>query len=146
MQYFLMKSEPDAFSWDDLCRKGPSMWDGVRNYTARNFLRAMQVGDLAIFYHSNIGKACVGICQVVQPAYTDPTAGEDLRWSVVDVQAVVPLQVPVTLEQIKQASLPGGPLEGIRMLRENRLSVVPLQVHEWQWILQMAQTADPTSE
>lgn len=144
MQYFLLKSEPDVFGWDDLVQKGVSMWDGVRNYTARNLLRQMQPGDLGLFYHSNIGKECVGILRVVKAAYTDPTAGEDLRWSAVDVEAVMPLQQRVTLAQLKAAHEAGGELANLRMFRENRLSVVDLTAAEWRSILALAKTPDPS--
>lgn len=144
MHYFLLKSEPDVFGWDDLVQKGVSMWDGVRNYTARNLLRQMQPGDLGIFYHSNIGKECVGILRVVKAAYTDPTAGDDQRWSAVDVEAVMPLQQRVTLAQLKAAYQAGGVLGNLRMFRENRLSVVDLTAAEWQAILALANTPDPT--
>lgn len=144
MQYFLLKSEPDVFGWDDLVHKGVSMWDGVRNYTARNLLRQMQLGDLGLFYHSNIGKECVGILRVVREAYTDPTAGDDLRWSAVDVEAVQPLVQRVTLATLKDAWQAGGELGNLRMFRENRLSVIDLTPQEWRAILQLAQTPDPT--
>lgn len=144
MQYFLLKSEPDVFGWDDLVTKGVSMWDGVRNYTARNLLRTMQPGDLGLFYHSNIGKECVGVLRVVKAAYTDPTAGEDLRWSAVDVEPVCKLTRAVTLAELKVAHEAGGPLGNLRMFRENRLSVIDLTADEWREILRLSATPDPT--
>lgn len=142
MQRWLMKTEPDAFSWQDLVDRKVATWDGVRNYTARNSMRAMQIGDRVLIYHSNIGKEAVGIAQVVKEHYADPTT-DDPRWSVVDIAPVAALRVPVTLQQIKAEYGGPGPLGAIRMIRENRLSVVPLTEAEWQRLLQLAQTDEP---
>ncbi|MDO5706275.1 MAG: EVE domain-containing protein, partial [Paracoccus sp. (in: a-proteobacteria)] len=102
MQYWLFKSEPDVFGWDDLVARGDAgeQWDGVRNYQARNNMRAMKLGDLGLFYHSNIGKAAVGIVEVCAEAHPDTTA-DDPKWECVDVRAVKPLPRPVTLDEAK---------------------------------------------
>ena len=142
MQRWLMKTEPDVFSWQDLVERKVATWDGVRNYTARNFLRAMHIGDRVLIYHSNIGKEAVGIAEVVREHFPDPTT-DDPRWSAVDVAPVAALRVPVTLQQIKAEYGGDGPLGAIRMIRENRLSVVPLTEPEWQRLLQLAQSDEP---
>ncbi len=127
--YWLVKSEPEAFSWEQQVARGVEPWTGVRNYTARNNLRAMRKGDLAFFYHSNTGKEIVGVVRVARTAYPDPTA-EKGDWSCVDMKAVGPMPRPVTLAQIKADPL----LEGIALVRFSRLSVVPVSVGEWQRI------------
>lgn len=132
MKYWLLKSEPEAYSYDKLVQEKTGRWDGVRNYTARNNLRAMAVGDLALFYHSVQEKAVVGICKVSRTAYPDPTATAG-DWSCVEVKPVRKLKVPVTLEQIKA----DPPLAKIEMLRLNRLSVVPLTPEEYARILEL---------
>lgn len=132
MRHWLLKSEPEAYSWDDLARDGTGTWDGVRNFMARNNLRAMRRGDLALFYHSVTGKAVVGICTVVQEHFPDPTATEG-DWSAVRVAPVRALPVPVTLAMIKDEPA----LRDIAMLRYNRLSVVPLAPEEFERIVDM---------
>jgi predicted RNA-binding protein with PUA-like domain len=134
-QYWLMKSEPFKYSYAQLVRDGATMWDGVRNFEARNNLRAMKAGDLALFYHSNEGKAVVGVARVKREAYADPTApGED--WSVVDVEPVAPIKAPVTLEAIR-----GEPdLAEITLLKKSRLSVVPVSKAHFDRILKMGKT------
>jgi len=127
--YWLVKSEPEAFSWEQQVARGVEPWTGVRNYTARNNLRAMRKGELAFFYHSNTGKEIVGVVRVARTAYPDPTA-EKGDWSCVDMKAVGPMPRPVTLAQIKADPL----LEGIALVRFSRLSVVPVTVAEWQRI------------
>ena len=119
--YWLMKSEPFKYSWDELVRDGQTYWDGVRNYEARNNMAAMKKGDLAFYYHSNEGKEIVGIAEIVGEAYQDPTTDDD-RWVVVDVAPRVPFTRPVTLAEIK--SDPN--LEDIALVRRGRLSVVPI--------------------
>lgn len=143
MQYWLMKTEPDAFSWQDLCRDGKATWDGVRNYMARNNLRSMAVGDLALIYHSNVGKECVGIARVSRTAFQDPST-EDLRWSAVEVEPVQALAQPVPLQTIREEYAAGGALGQIKVIRENRLSVVALTPGEWARLLELAQTTEPT--
>jgi predicted RNA-binding protein with PUA-like domain len=142
MRYWLMKTEPDAFSWQDLLRDGVATWDGVRNYTARNNMRAMELGDRVLIYHSNIGKEAVGIARVVATAFQDPTT-DDLRWSAVKVSPVAPLAKPVTLQTMREEHAKGGPLAEIKLIRENRLSVIPLTDGEWQHLLQLAETTEP---
>lgn len=132
MKYWLMKSEPEAYSYDTLVKEKTGRWDGVRNYMARNNLRAMEVGDQVLFYHSVQEKAVVGICKVSKTAYPDPTA-ESGDWSCVEVKPVKRLPNPVTLEQIKNE--PG--LAQISMLKYNRLSVAPLTEDEFRLILEM---------
>jgi predicted RNA-binding protein with PUA-like domain len=127
-----MKSEPDAWSWDQQVKKGVESWNGVRNHTAANNLKAMKKGDLAFFYHSNIGKEIVGIVEIVREAYPDPT-DEKGKFVMVDVKAVKPLKTPVSLATIK--TIKG--LEGMALLRLSRLSVQPVTVSEWKQICKM---------
>ncbi len=150
-QYWLMKSEPDAFSLDDL-RNAPrqtTCWDGVRNYQARNYMRAMQVGDQVLFYHSNADPpAIVGIAEVVRTAYPDPTQFDkkdkhydpasdpaDPRWDMVDIRFVRKFPMPLPLDLLRQQ--PG--LKGMELLRKgSRLSVQPVRPSEWAVILKLA--------
>jgi predicted RNA-binding protein with PUA-like domain len=124
--YWLVKSEPEAFGWNQQVAHGVEPWTGVRNYTARNNLRAMRKGDLAFFYHSNTGKEIVGVVRVARTAYPDPTA-ESGDWSCVDMKAVGPMPKHVTLAQIKADPA----LDGIALVRFSRLSVVPISGVEW---------------
>lgn len=126
MQYWLVKSEPDAFSWDQQVANGVEPWTGVRNALAARNLRAMRLGDLAFFYHSNIGKAIVGVVRVAREAYPDPT-DETGRWVCVDMQAVRPVPRPVTLAAIKAAPA----LAGFALVRQSRLSVMPVSPEHW---------------
>ncbi len=124
--YWLVKSEPDAFSWEQQVENGVEPWTGVRNHMARNNLRAMAVGDQAFFYHSNIGKAIVGIVEVARAAYPDPTAdGGD--WVCVDMRAVGPMPQPVTLAAIKADPA----FADFPLVRQSRLSVVPVEKQYW---------------
>lgn len=132
MQYFLVKSEPFKYSWQQFIKDKGTFWDGVRNYQARNNLQSMQAGDLVLFYHSNEGKEVVGVAKVVRPAYQDPTT-DDARWVAVDLEPVQELDNPVTLEQIKQEPL----LQDIALVRQGRLSVMPLKQGEFDRILEM---------
>ena len=137
-QYWLIKSEPDAYSYDQLVKDRRTRWDGVRNFTARNNLRAMKEGDLAFFYHSNVGKEVVGVAIVVREAYPDPTAkGED--WSVVDFGPAFPLKKPVTLATMKADPA----LKGFQLLSQGRLSVVPVSPEHFEHILRLAETKPP---
>ena len=133
--YWLVKSEPYKYSWDDLVRDGSTYWDGVRNYMARNNLQAMEKGDLALYYHSNEGKEIVGVARVTRESYPDPTS-DDERWVVVDVEPVKPFGAPVTLAQIRE----DPELREIAMLRYNRLSVVPITQPEFRRILKLGRT------
>jgi len=132
MNYWLIKSEPGAYSWSDLLRDGKTYWDGVRNYQARNNIRAMAPGDLALFYHSVKEKRVVGVARVCSDPYPDPTA-EDDTWSVVDVEPAFGLKAPVSLAQIKTE--PG--LEKISLVRQSRLSVCPLTKPEFDRIVKL---------
>ncbi|HEX2574091.1 MAG TPA: EVE domain-containing protein [Polyangia bacterium] len=138
--YWLIKSEPFKYSWQQLVADGQTHWDGVRNFEARNNLRAMKAGDLALFYHSNEGKEVVGVARVVRTAYQDPTTEED--WSVVDVAPVVPLVRAVGLAEIK-----GTPeLAEMQLLRRSRLSVVPVTEDEFKTVLKMGKTKLPAGQ
>ena len=132
-QFWLVKQEPSAYSWTDFVRDGKTAWTGVRNFTARNNLRAMRKGDLAFFYHSVTEKAAVGIAQVVREAYPDPTAKEG-DWSAVDLAPDKALSKPVTLEEIKQNSK----LKEMALLRLSRLSVQPVTKAQFDEIVRMS--------
>ena len=131
--YWLVKSEPASYSWDDLVAEGRSSWTGVRNFTARNNLRSMHVGDEVLFYHSVTEKAVVGIAKVVRAAYSDPTAKEG-DWSTIDLAPIKPLRRPVTLDQIKARR----PLKNISLVRQSRLSVHAFTAAEFREILSLA--------
>lgn len=133
MKYWLMKSEPDVFSYDDLVEKKQEHWDGVRNYTARNNMKAMKVDDKALFYHSNIGKEVVGIAKIVKEAYQDPTS-EDERWVCVDVAPLTKLKNTVTLSAIKA----NPNLANIKLIKQSRLSVIDITKEEFDEIIRMS--------
>ncbi|WP_242923015.1 EVE domain-containing protein [Pontibacter liquoris] len=130
MQHWLVKSEPETYAWADLVKQGRACWDGVRNFQARNNLQQMLPGDLVLFYHSVSEKAIVGIAQVDKAAYPDPTA-DDPKWVAVDLVPFRDFKDPVTLEQIKQDKR----LEHIGLLRQSRLSVMPLTGEEFDVLL-----------
>ena len=131
--FWLVKQEPSSYSWSDLVAEGETSWTGVRNFTARNNLRKMRKADEVLFYHSGEEKAVVGIAKVMRTAYPDPTAKEG-DWSTVDLAAVKPMARPVTLREIK-----GNPrLRGIPLVRQSRLSVMPLAEPEFREIVNMA--------
>lgn len=132
MNYWLVKSEPFKYSWDQFEKDKKAFWDGVRNYQARNNLRAMKKGDLVLFYHSNEGLAVVGIAQVITEHYQDPTT-TDPNWVVVDLVPYQKLNKPVTLEAIKAEPR----LQNIGLVRQGRLSVSPLNKEEFDVILEM---------
>lgn len=142
MQYWLFKSEPFKFSWDDLCAMDCDHWDGIRNYQARNFMRAMEVGDLGFFYHSNEGLDVVGIVEVVRKTYSDHTFEDEEKfkktgknpWEMVDVKAVRKLKNPVTLKAVKA----NPKLADMALVTSMRLSVQPVLKTEWDEILRMA--------
>jgi predicted RNA-binding protein with PUA-like domain len=125
---WLMKSEPDVFSWDDLVARKTAPWDDVRNYQARNNMKAMAVGDQVFFYHSNVGREIVGIMRVVRENYPDPA---DPRFVLVDVAPVKKFKTPVTLATIKVH--PG--LQNIALIKQSRLSVMPIATQEWEIIV-----------
>lgn len=131
MAYWVLRSEPDAYAWDDLVRERETEWTGVRNYTARNFLKEMAVGDQALFYHSNTEKAAVGIMEVTRTWQPD---GDDGKWASVAVKPVRPLAKPVTLAAIKAEPK----LASLMMLKQSRLSVSKVEPAEWALLLEMA--------
>ncbi|MEX0283348.1 MAG: EVE domain-containing protein [Paracoccaceae bacterium] len=140
MNYWLFKSEPSTWSWEDQVGKGEvgEEWDGVRNYQARNFMREMKVGDRGFFYHSQKEKAVVGIVEVCAEAHADSTTDDD-RWACVDIRAIRPFQTPVTLDQIK-----GHPaLSEMVLVKNSRLSVQPVTADEWAAVCGLGDT-DPS--
>lgn len=133
MAYWLLKSEPFKYSWDQLVRDGRTHWDGVRNHQASNNLKAMQVGEHGFFYHSNEGLAIVGVVRIVRsyyPDHTDPAG----RFGMVDVEPVTPVRTPVTLKRIKADPA----LAGMALVRQSRLSVCPVADAEWRHICALA--------
>ena len=137
-QFWLVKQEPSSYSWSDFVTDGETSWTGVRNFAARNSLRKMQKGDEVLFYHSGEEKAVVGIAKVTLTAYADPTSKEG-DWSTVDLAAVKPLRRPVTLREIKSNSR----LKAIPLVRQSRLSVMPLREPEFREIVSMADRGVP---
>ena len=133
MNYWLLKSEPNAWSWDQQVKEGPSMWDGVRNYQARNNLKKMKNGDLCFFYHSVTEKSIVGIVKVVKEFYDDPT-DKTGRFVVVDVKPLKKLKNSVSLNQIKETKK----LKNISLIKQSRLSVMPLSKIEWDIIIKLS--------
>ena len=133
MAYWLVKSEPFKYSWEQFEKDGQTFWDGVRNYAARNFLREMKKGDEVLFYHSNEGLEIVGVAKVVKEHYQDPTTDED-AWVVVDLKPVKRLKKPVTLKQIKGEKR----LSDMALLRLSRLSVQPVRDEEWSVIIELS--------
>ena len=133
MKYWLLKSEPDAWSWNNQVKEGASMWDGVRNYQARNNLKEMKKNDLCFFYHSVTERSIVGIVKVVKEYYPDPT-DKTGRFVVVDVKATKKLKNPVSLDQIKE----NNKLKDIALVKQSRLSVMPLKKTEWDIIIKMS--------
>ena len=134
MRYWLFKSEPDVFGWDDLVAKGDKgeEWDGVRNYQARNNMREMQIGDQGLFYHSNIGKQVVGIAEVVAEAHHDSST-DDPRWECVDIKAIMPVKTPLTLDQVKAEPR----LKDMVLANNSRLSVQPVTAEEWAVVMEL---------
>ena len=133
--YWLVKQEPEAYSWDDFVREGETYWDGVRNYQARNNLRAMKQGDLVFFYNSGSDKEIVGVAKVTRENYPDPTA-KDGDWSVVDLAPAKPMKQPVSLAQI----IADKSLENIALIKQSRLSVMPIAEAEFRRILELGET------
>ena len=131
MSYWLMKSEPSSYSWNDLVRDGGTLWDGVRNNAARLHLRAMKPGDEAFFYHSMDERAVVGVMRIAGTSQPD---GEDGSWVKVPVEPVKPLTKPVTLAQIKAEPR----LAKMELIRQSRLSVAPVRAEEWKLVLEMS--------
>jgi predicted RNA-binding protein with PUA-like domain len=133
--FWLVKQEPFAYSWSDFVADGATKWTGVRNYAARNNLRRMRKGDEVFFYHSGDEKAVVGVAKVTRTAYPDPTAPEDEDWSTVDLAPIRPLRRPVTLRQIKDQPR----LKKIQLVRQSRLSVMPLTADDFRAIMGMSE-------
>ncbi len=136
MAYWLMKSEPGAWSWDDQVRDGVAEWDGVRNHQAANNMKAMRIGDRVFFYHSVNEKQVVGIAAVVKEYYPDPSDASG-RFGMVDIKALTPMAQPVTLADIKAEPR----LENLALVRQSRLSVLPVAPEEWHLICAMGDTA-----
>ncbi|MDR0660158.1 MAG: EVE domain-containing protein [Prevotellaceae bacterium] len=135
MNYWLVKSEPAKYSWDTFLKDKQTFWDGVRNYQARNNLMAMKKGDLVLFYHSVEEKEVIGMAEVIKEHYQDPTT-KDTRWVAVDLKPVETLKSPVTLEMIKKDKR----LQNIALIRQQRLSVMPLAAAEFNRILELRET------
>lgn len=135
MAYWLIKSEPFKYSWEQFEKEGSTFWDGVRNYAARNHLRAMRKGDLAFWYHSNEGLEIVGIAKVIKEAYPDPTIDDD-TWSAVDFAPAKKLKKPIGLAQIKSDKR----LANMALVRLGRLSVQPVTDEEWKIIMELSGT------
>lgn len=135
MNYWLVKTEPDTYSWDDFIKKSRDQWDGIRNYAARLHLKSMQVDDLVLFYHSNKGKEIVGIAKVVRDFYPDPTTDDD-RWVVVDLEPLRKLKRAVSLQEIKVDER----LIDIPLVRIGRLSVQPVPKEAFEIILEKSET------
>jgi predicted RNA-binding protein with PUA-like domain len=135
MNYWLVKSEPDSWSWDQQMKAGRKgePWTGVRNHTARQNLEKMKKGDLAFFYHSNVGKEIVGIVEVVRESYPDPSAKAGEPWVVVDLAAREPMKTPVTLAAIKAEPK----LKDMALVKQSRLSVQPVTAAEWKLVCRM---------
>lgn len=130
MRFWLFKSEPSTWSWEDHCKDGVAEWDGVRNYQARNFMKEMELGDLGFFYQSVKDPQIKGIVEVVKTYYPDP---EDTRFGLVDLKAVSTFSKPVTLKEIKAAPI----LKDLLLLRQSRLSVMPIPEESWHYIVKM---------
>lgn len=133
-RYWLMKSEPDAYGWDDLVKEREGTWDGVRNHRAKNNLAAMSKGDRAFFYHSQVGKEIVGIVEISEAGLADPTDPEG-KWAAVKIRPVEKLPRPVTLKEIKAEPA----LADVELIRLSRLSVAEIRPAEWKKILEMAE-------
>ncbi len=131
MNYFLVKTEPETYSWEQFAKDGKTIWEGVRNFAARKNLRSMKKGDLLLFYHSGEDKAVMGIAKVAKEFYQDPTTKED--WSVVDIVCEKPLKKSVSLSEIKAEKK----LQNIYLVRQGRLSVMPLGKEEFELIVKM---------
>jgi len=136
--FWVVKQEPSAYSWQQFEKDGSTYWDGVRNYQARNNLKAMKKGDSVLFYHSVIGKEIVGIAKVTREFYPDPTT-DDERWVVVDLKPIKAFKIPVSLEDIKAHK----ELSEIALIKQSRLSVMPLTKKEFQILLKLGKTTLP---
>ena len=143
MKYWLVKSEPDAWSWDQQVARGETgeVWSGVRNYTARNHMRDMKLGDRVFFYHSNIGLEIVGVCEVCELSKQDPTT-EDPRWDCVTIRALAPMPEPVSLKDAKA----NPKLSDMSLVTSFRLSVQPVTAAEWKEVCRMGKLDPKTLE
>ena len=139
ISFWIVKQEPSKYNWEQFEKDGSTYWDGVRNYQARNNLIAMNKGDLILFYHSVIGKEIVGIAKVTRESYPDPTTDDD-RWVVVDLKAIKPFKVPVSLDNIKAHK----ELTEIALIKQSRLSVMPVTKKEFQILVKLGKTRLPT--
>ena len=139
MAYWLFKSEPSTWSWDDQVAKGDAgeEWDGVRNYQARNFMRDMKIGDKGFFYHSQKDKEIVGVVEVITEAHPDSTT-DDERWECVDIKAIGPIRAPVSLDAVKA----NAKLTDMVLVKNSRLSVQPVSPDEWRIVCQMGEYRD----
>jgi predicted RNA-binding protein with PUA-like domain len=137
MAYWLVKSEPSVYSWEQFQKDGRTSWEGVRNYAARNHLKAMKKGDEVFYYHSNEGLSIVGIARVIKEAYQDPTTDEE-AWVTIDLKPVKSLKHPVSMKAIKKEAR----LQNMALLRISRLSVQPVTEEEWKVILELSQKGD----
>ena len=133
--FWIIKQEPSQYSWQQFEKDGSTYWDGVRNYQARNNLKAMKKGDKLLFYHSVIGKEIVGIAEVTRESYQDPTTNDE-RWVVVDLKPLKAFKVPVSLETIKKHQ----ELSDIPLVKQSRLSVMPIKKNEFQVLLKLGKT------
>jgi len=138
MNFWLVKQEPSKYSWEQFWTDKETYWDGVRNYQARNNLKEMKKGDLVFFYHSVVGKEIKGVAKVIKEFYPDPTI-DDPAWVVVDLKPLKPMKRPVTLEQIKASPA----LKNIALIKQSRLSVMPITAPEFKTLLKLGQTTIP---
>lgn len=134
-QFWLVKQEPDSYSWETFVKDGSTAWTGVRNFQARNNLRAMKKGDIVFYYHSNVGKEIVGVAKVTKEAYPDPTA-EEGDWSAVEISPVKAVKTPITLEQMKADPV----LKNMALVRNSRISVTPVTEEQAEKALKLAGT------
>jgi len=137
MAYWLVKSEPSVYSWEQFQKDGKTSWEGVRNYAARNHLKAMKKGDEVFYYHSNEGLSIVGIAKVIKEAYQDPTTDEE-AWVTIDLKPVKSLKHPVSMKTIKKEAR----LKDMALLRISRLSVQPVTEEEWKVVMELSQKGD----
>lgn len=135
MAYWLIKTVPEVFSWDMLAEKGKTRWDGVRNYQARNYLREMKPGDLTFIYHQGDEAGIVGVAKIVSEAYDDPTT-EEGNWSVIDVEPVIKLTRPVSLDEIRYTPV----LNVLQLINQPRLSVMPVTEPQWELAMRIGKT------
>lgn len=131
MNYWLVKSEPSEYGWEDLVTKGEDVWDGIRNYQARNYLREMKVGDLVLFYHSGKNKEIVGVAIVSKEAFPDLEEGEDKGWVAIKIKSHQKLKIPVSLEHLKSDEK----LSSLPLLKQSRLSTMPVEKSQFDHIL-----------